>query len=224
MYGIGHVSHGSSVSFQHHVNRFERAQIIRPDSTVSNNIQHWEMMSLLLVTQATRKKTQILPTRVWPMTLWLLVQMLYHWAIGVLGVSCQVLRPLEFRFLGLACEQALRGAVAAGREKEELATTSLDLNSASNSHVAPRRLSCQISANQRECKQTLKNTWKHSPRVMTSLLMSSPPISISHRLFRCRYSNSRDVVASFPSFSRPAARVHRRAWLQATHDKHPGYW
>ena len=42
---------------------------------------------------------------------------------------------------------------------------------------------------------------------MTSLLMSSPPISISHRLFRCRHSNSRDAVASCPSFSRPAARA-----------------
>ena len=35
--------------------------------------------------------------------------------------------------------------------------------------------------------------------------MSSPPISISHWLFRCRYSNSRDVVASSPSFSRADA-------------------
>ena len=38
---------------------------------------------------------------------------------------------------------------------------------------------------------------------MTSFLMSSPPSSISHRLFRCRYSNSRDVVASSPSFPAP---------------------
>ena len=53
----------------------------------------------------------------------------------------------------LACEQALRGALAAGREKEgELATTSLNLNSTSNSPVAPSRLSCQISANQREAE------------------------------------------------------------------------
>ena len=28
---------------------------------------------------------------------------------------------------------------------------------------------------------------------MMSLQISSPPISISHQLFRCRYSNSRDV-------------------------------
>ena len=39
---------------------------------------------------------------------------------------------------------------------------------------------------------------------MSSLLMPSPPISISHRLFRCRYSNSRDVIASSPSFSQSA--------------------
>ena len=51
---------------------------------------------------------------------------------------------------------------------------------------------------------------------MTSLLISSPLIRISHRLFRCRYSNSWDTVASSPSFSRPAARVPRRAYSQAT--------
>ena len=39
---------------------------------------------------------------------------------------------------------------------------------------------------------------------MTTLLMSPPPISISHRLIRCRYSNSRDVVASSPSFCQSA--------------------
>ena len=45
------------------------------------------------------------------------------------------------------------------------------------------------------------------PRVMTPLLRSPPPInSISHRLFRCRHSNSRDAVASSPFYSHPAAR------------------
>ena len=76
--------------------------------------------------------------------------------------------------------------------------------------MAPRRLSCQIFANHsdaetRECKQPLK---KH---------VASPPISISHRLFRCRYSNSRDVVASSTSFFRPAARAPLRAWWKAIH-------
>ena len=51
---------------------------------------------------------------------------------------------------------------------------------------------------------------------MTSLLMSSTPISILHRLFQCRYSNSRDVVVSSCSFSRSAARAPRRACSQAT--------
>ena len=49
------------------------------------------------------------------------------------------------------------------------------------------------------CKQTLKNMWKHAPRVET-LVMSSPPINILHWLFQRRYSNSRDVVAISPSF------------------------
>ena len=57
----------------------------------------------------------------------------------------------------LACEQALRGSLAAGLEKEgELA----NLNSTSNSPMALRRLSCQISANQREAR-TSANVNKH---------------------------------------------------------------
>ena len=68
------------------------------------------------------------------------------------------------------------------------------------------------------CKQTLKNMWKHAPRVET-LVMSSPPISILHLLFQSRYSNSRDVVAISPSFPHnpppprplPTSRVPRRA-------------
>ena len=55
------------------------------------------------------------------------------------------------------------------------------------------------------------NIEKHVPRVMTSILVSSLPITISHRLFWCTYSNSRDVAASSPSFSHPAARLSRRA-------------
>ena len=55
---------------------------------------------------------------------------------------------------------------------------------------------------------------RHVPRVMTSLL-SSLPISISHQLFRHRYSNSGDTVACSPSFSFPATRVPRRACWQA---------
>ena len=50
---------------------------------------------------------------------------------------------------------------------------------------------------------------------MTSLLTSSPPISILHQLFWCRYSNSRDIAESSPCSSRHAARATRRACLQA---------
>ena len=39
--------------------------------------------------------------------------------------------------------------------------------------------------------------------VMTSLQISSPPTSILHRLFRCTYSNSWDMTASFASFFVP---------------------
>ena len=61
-----------------------------------------------------------------------------------------------------ACEQALLSALAAGREKEgELARLRLwNLNSTSNCRVAPRRLSSQIFANQREA-ETSANVNKH---------------------------------------------------------------
>ena len=53
--------------------------------------------------------------------------------------------------------ESSQGLSAAGREKEgELG----NLNSTSNSPVAPRRLSCQISANQREAR-TSANVNKH---------------------------------------------------------------
>ena len=60
----------------------------------------------------------------------------------------------------LACKQALWGALAKGQEKEgDLTALQLclwDLNSTSNSPVAPRRLSRQISANQREAEMSAR--------------------------------------------------------------------
>ena len=58
-----------------------------------------------------------------------------------------------------------------------------NLNSTFKSPVGSGRLSCQISANHREeeTSSNVTNIERHVPRVMTSLLMSSPPISISHR-------------------------------------------
>ena len=64
----------------------------------------------------------------------------------------------------------------------------------------------------RQCKQTLT---RHVPRVMTSLLMSSSPIIISHLLFPRRYSNSRHVAKSASSSSRRVAKAPRRACSHA---------
>ena len=109
-------------------------------------------------------------------------------------------------------------SVSGAGNGEELATMSLEFEFPGGS------LSTELSDFRRsvsswsecECnKKTLENTWKHTPRVMTSLLMSSLPIdSTPYQLFR--YSNSRDVVASSLSFSRPVARVPWRACSQAT--------
>ena len=109
----------------------------------------------------------------------------------------------------LACEQTLRGALAARREKEgELATTFVE----SEFHLRFPCVSpstellhfCQSSGsgNGCECKQNIE---KHVLRVMTSLL-SSPLISISHRLFSMqKFKFQRH--ASSPSF--PASPPER---------------
>ena len=72
----------------------------------------------------------------------------------------------------LVCEQALRGALAAWWEKEgELATTSLEFEfhlqfpcCSLSTELSDFRQSAR-SGNERECKQTLKNTCQE---VMTS--------------------------------------------------------
>ena len=70
-------------------------------------------------------------------------------------------------FLTLACEQALRGALAAGRENEgELTTTFLEFEfhlqfpcGAPSTELSNFPQSTR-SRNERQCKQTLKNTWQ----------------------------------------------------------------
>ena len=102
------------------------------------------------------------------------------------------------------------------REKEgELATTTLD--STSNSPCGPPstelsdfRQSAR-SGNELECKQTLKNTCQRSWRHYWYHLCQST----FRIVFRCRHSNSRDAVASSPSFSRPTARAPPRACSHA---------
>ena len=61
--------------------------------------------------------------------------------------------------LRIAWEQALRGALTAGgKRKESLQLRLWNLNSTSNSPVAPRRQSCRISANQHEAETSASET------------------------------------------------------------------
>ena len=67
----------------------------------------------------------------------------------------------------IACEQDLRGALAAGREKEgELATLSLEFEFhvqfpcvSPSTELSDFRQSAR-SRNERKCKQILKNAWQ----------------------------------------------------------------
>ena len=106
----------------------------------------------------------------------------------------------------IACEQTLRCALAAGREKEgELATLSLEFefllqfpSGSPSTELSDFRQSAH-SSNKRECKQTLKNTWQGWWR---------------HYLCHLRQSAFRIVIASF----HPAVRAPQRACSQAMAD------
>ena len=121
----------------------------------------------------------------------------------------------EFKFY-IACEQALRGTLAAGREQEgELATTSLEFEfclqfpcGSPLTELSDFRQS-ERSGNERESKQTLKKHMKARAKgndVITNVISVNQH---SHRLFRCRNSNSRDVVASPPSYSQAKFHTER---------------
>ena len=123
----------------------------------------------------------------------------------------------------LACEQALRGALVVGWEKEgELATMSQEFEfhlqfpwGSPSTELSDFRQSAQ-SGNERECKQTRAK----GNGVITNVISAKQHFALA---FWCGYSNSRDVVASSSSFSRPVAKASWRACLQATqlHDLQP---
>ena len=122
--------------------------------------------------------------------------------------------------LSLRANFSSPGRSSGGREHErEIATTSLEFEFQLQFPWAPRRLSCQISDNQGEA-ETSANVNKHwkarakGNEIITNVI-SANQHCVSHRLFWYRYLNSRDVVASSPSFSRPTARAPRRACSQA---------
>ena len=118
----------------------------------------------------------------------------------------------------LASEQALRGALVAEREKEGgFATTSLEFEfhlqfpcGFPSTELSDFRQPAR-SGNELECKQALKNTCQGSWRHYWYHLRQSA----FRIVFQCRYSNSRDAVASSPSFSRPTARAPPRACSHA---------
>ena len=93
-----------------------------------------------------------------------------------------------------------------------------NLNPTVNSPVAPRELGCQISANQHEAEKSA-NVNKHwKPKgAKGSDIISSVICANQHfaSTFLMQISNSRDVVASSPSFSCPTVQVPKRACLQA---------
>ena len=69
-----------------------------------------------------------------------------------------------------------------GKRKESLQLHPCNLNSTSNSPVAPRRLSCQISANQREAETSanVNNHWKTRAKgndVITNVISANQPLT-----------------------------------------------
>ena len=122
----------------------------------------------------------------------------------------------------LACEQALRGALVAGREKEwELATTSLEFE---YQHWKSR---CEMLIGGDDisndvitlgvCFHAFSNACLHSPSfaLRADWRKSDSSVDGEPQVNWRQNSPSGDVVASSPSFSCPAARAPRIACSQA---------
>ena len=99
-----------------------------------------------------------------------------------------------------------------GKGNESLQLRLWNFNSTSNFPVAPRRLSCQISANQRE-EETSANVSKHwktrakGNDVITNVISANQHFASTFSMHR--FSNSRHVNESFISFSRPGELARR---------------
>ena len=109
--------------------------------------------------------------------------------------------------LVIACEQALRCALAAGREKEgELATRSLEFEfhlqfpcGSPSTELSDFRQSAR-NGNERECKQTLKNTEK----IVTNVISANKHFE----------STLLQALLSFPALpsGRHGELAHRVVW------------
>ena len=92
-----------------------------------------------------------------------------------------------------------------GKRRESLQLHLWNLNSTSNSPVAPRQLSCQISANQHEA-ETSANLNKHCKTCAKGNDVITYVISANQHfasIFLMQIFSSSDVVASSPFFSHP---------------------
>ena len=120
----------------------------------------------------------------------------------------------------IACEQALRGALVAGREKEgDLATTSLEFGylhrkSRSEMLIGGDDISNDVIPLIGVCRVNVCLP-SHSFPPRPNWRKSESTVDWEPQGNWRRNSNSRDVVASSPSFSCPAARAPRRAFSQA---------
>ena len=134
--------------------------------------------------------------------------------------TIQLLHNLDLSTTSLWARSPGRSAGGAGKGRRSILQLHVclwNLNSTSSSPVAPCRLSCQISANQREVETStnVNKYWKTHTKdndLVTNVIFANQQFSST---FWCRYSNSRDVVTSSPSFSHPATRVLWRACSQA---------
>ena len=112
----------------------------------------------------------------------------------------------------LACKQALRGALAAGREKEgELATTSREfeyLHQKCEMLIGGDNISNDVITHGACFDMFFKVCLHlHSLPLRADWRKSYSSVDREPQGNWRRNSNSRDVVASSPSFSRPAARA-----------------
>ena len=118
----------------------------------------------------------------------------------------------------VACEQALRGALAARREKEgELATTSLEFEYLHQKSRCEILIGGDDISNDVITPGTCFSMFLHSRSflLLGDWRKSDSSVDGEPQGNRRWNSNTRDVVASSPTFSRPTASTPRRACSQA---------
>ena len=116
----------------------------------------------------------------------------------------------------LAYEQALRGALVAWREKErELATTSPEFE------YLHRKSRCEMLLGEDDISGTCFSMFVY---ICADWWKSDNSVDGESQGKGRWNSNSRDIVASSPSFSYPAARVPQRACPQVRHIQVQLYW